>query len=101
MSWQYSGAGVVLPERNEQTETQFDRDWIVTVFDNETNTYEEVMTIVMLATKCSSEAAYIAAWEIDNMGKSVVFHSSEEACKHVAEIISTIGIHVEVMKEFD
>ncbi len=73
--------------------------WIVTVFNNEHNTYEEVMTILAIATACTAEEAYLEAWEIDHLGKSVVHQACEKECKRASEIISTIGIHVEVSQE--
>jgi ATP-dependent Clp protease adaptor protein ClpS len=73
-----------------------DQGWIVTVFNNDYNTYEQVMTILMAATGCTAEEAYIEAWEIDNLGKSVVHHAGEEECRTAAKVIATIGIKVEV-----
>jgi hypothetical protein len=73
--------------------------WIVTVFDNEQNTYEEVVTILMIATHCGVDEAFIETWEIDHLGKSVVHTGSREACATVAQIIGTIGIKVEVSQE--
>ncbi|MFY9235498.1 MAG: ATP-dependent Clp protease adaptor ClpS [Fimbriimonadaceae bacterium] len=70
--------------------------WIVTVFNNEHNTYEEVVTVLMAATGCTSEEAYIETWEIDHLGKSVVHFSSEEECNEVGAAIGRIGIRVEV-----
>lgn len=73
--------------------------WIVTVYNNDYNTYEQVMTILMLATGCNAEEAYIEAWEIDHLGKSVVHNAQEEECRSAAEVIATIGIRVEVTQE--
>lgn len=93
-------AGTVdLPEAFEVISGKGDRDWIVTVFNNETNTYEEVITILIVATGCTFEEAYIETWEIDHLGRSVVHHGDESECQRVAEVIRTIGIHVEVTQE--
>lgn len=73
--------------------------WLVTVFDNDKNTYEEVITILVLATGCTEEEAYIEAWEIDHYGKSVVHVSDENDCRRAAELIRVIGIRVEVAQE--
>jgi ATP-dependent Clp protease adapter protein ClpS len=72
--------------------------WIVTVYDNDYNTYEEVMMILMAATGCSAQEAYIEAWEIDHLGKCVVHNSSKDDCQMAASIIAEIGIQVEVSK---
>lgn len=73
--------------------------WIVTVYDNDHNTVDEVMTILMIATSCTPDEAYMETWEIDHLGRSVVHHGSESECQRVAEVIATIGIRVEVSSE--
>jgi ATP-dependent Clp protease adaptor protein ClpS len=73
-----------------------DRSWMVTVYDNPTNTYEEVIGILILATHCDLEEAHIETWEIDHLGKSVVHLAGREECETVSEVISQIGIKVEV-----
>lgn len=78
---------------------QRDGGWLVTVFDNDTNTIEEVMLILMIATQCSQEEASIETWEIHHLGKSVVHHAGEAECRRVAEVIGTIGIEVTVTKD--
>lgn len=75
--------------------------WRVTVYNNEVNTYEEVIMILMLATECDYDEAYSETWEIDNIGQSVVHRSGEQECRKVADIISKIGIRVDVDEEED
>lgn len=53
------------------------------------------MTILMIATGCDDEEAYIETWEVDHYGKCVVHRDDEPSCQLVADIISKIGIHVE------
>ena len=74
-------------------------DWIVRVYNNEVNTFAEVVMILMLATKCSLDEAGMETWEIDRLGSSVVHHGDEDECRRAAKVISTIGIRVEVAKE--
>jgi len=73
--------------------------WIVTVYNNEVNTWEEVVFILMAATQCDEEEANIETWEVDTLGKSVVHHGGQEECQCAAEIIAQIGIRVEVSEE--
>lgn len=89
------GAGVGLPERILEDKPALGEGWIVTVYNNDRNTYEEVMAVLMIATECTSEEAYIEAWEIDHFGQCVVHRASEAECKSAALVISTIGIKVE------
>lgn len=85
------------PELVDQPQEQ--GEWMVVVFDNDTNTYEEVISILMVATGCNEEEAYIEAWEIDHYGQCCVHIASEDECHDVAKIIRKIGIAVEVKSE--
>jgi len=87
----------VRPE--EATPSTGGERWHVTVFNNETNTYDEVITILIIATNCSPEEAWMETWEIDHLGQSVVHCGEREECESVAEVIATIGIRVEVTPE--
>jgi ATP-dependent Clp protease adapter protein ClpS len=79
---------------NTQTE-----HWLVVVFNNEHNTYDEVIMILMIATQCSLQEAEIETWEIDHLGKSVVHHGGQDECEKIATVIRQIGIKVEVISE--
>ena len=72
---------------------------MVTVFNNEYNTYEQVITILIVATRCTPEEASIETWEIDHLGKCNVHFAGEQECRDAAAIISQIGIRVEVAPE--
>jgi ATP-dependent Clp protease adapter protein ClpS len=73
--------------------------WVVTVFNNDHNTWVEVVDILMKATACTSDEAEIETWEIDTLGKSVVHHGDKDECQSVADVIRQIGIRVEVSTE--
>src|SRR4051812_11808958 len=64
--------------------------FIVIVYDNDTNTPEEVIMILLQATGCSLEEAQMETWEVHHLGKSVVHHGSREECERAAGIIRTI-----------
>lgn len=91
--------GIEAPERTLQDQSKSAANWLVTVFNNDVCTYEEVMVVLMLATNCSEEESYIEAWEIDHYGQCVVHRASESECLGAADVISTIGIRVEVSQE--
>ena len=95
-----SNPGVIeRPEVADSNTVQGGHDWIVTVFNNEVNTYDEVMIILMAATCCTMDEAAIETWEIDHLGKSVVHHGAQKECEKAATVIATIGIRVEVSQE--
>lgn len=86
---------VAEPNQELRESAAEDKGWIVTVFDNDTNTHLEVIAILMVATGCDAEEASIETWEIDNLGSSIVHRDSEQACQDAASVIATIGIRVE------
>ncbi len=94
--------GVALPDLEDEIAdrtTGGGSGFIVIVYDNDKNTWDDVVTILQKATGCTLEEAEIETWEVDNLGKSVVHHSSQEECERAAGIIRTIGIRVEVVEE--
>lgn len=74
-------------------------NWVVLVFNNDTNTVEEVIGILMKATNCSQAEAETETWEIHYLGKSVVHFGTQEECQKVSDVIQTIGIKTEVYEE--
>ncbi len=93
-----NAATIDAPERASTQQTSQEQ-WVVKVFNNETNTYEEVMTILMIATGCTPDEAFIETWEIDNFGVCGVHRASRDTCEGVAKIIATIGIRTEVEQD--
>lgn len=71
-------------------------EWLVTVFNNDYNTWDEVIAILCLATGCGRDEAEMETWEIDRLGKSIVHHGDQPECEKAAGIIRTIGIKVSV-----
>jgi ATP-dependent Clp protease adapter protein ClpS len=85
-----------LPELDESDVGQQVGEFIVIVFDNDHNTYDQVIQILQKATGCSLEEAQMETWEIDHTGRSVVHHGDRPECERAAGIIGTIGIKVAV-----
>lgn len=74
--------------------------WKVTIFNNHVNTVEEVVDVLMKATRCDQEEAQIETWEAHHYGKSDVHFTSRRECELVAGIISSIGVKTEVSPEW-
>ena len=90
----------VAPDRETIEDNRLDNDgFVVIVYDNDANTFEQVTMILQKATGCSLEEASIETWEVHHLGKSVVHHASRPECERVAGIVRTIGIRVEVVSE--
>lgn len=94
-----SAPGTIERPEVDDGSTSFGELWTVVVFDNDYNTVEQVVDILMAATACSVHEAEMEAWEIHHLGKSCVHHGDHQVCASVAEIIATIGIRVEVLAE--
>jgi ATP-dependent Clp protease adapter protein ClpS len=84
------------PNLSDETTHSLLSDYIVIVFNNETNTVDEVIGILQKATGCSREEAQMETWEVHFTGRSVVHHGDRAECERAAAIIATIGIRVAV-----
>ena len=73
----------------------------VVIFNNSHNSQDEVMVVLMVATKCDENEAYIEMWEAEQFGKASVHFAGEPECKAAAVIISSIGLKVEVSPEWE
>jgi ATP-dependent Clp protease adapter protein ClpS len=109
-SMKFEGTTITTPERPavslpDQDEEIADSNvgggsgFLVIVYDNDKNTWDQVVGILQKATGCTLEEAEIETWEVDNLGKSVVHHAGQEECERAAGIIRTIGIRVEVVED--
>lgn len=73
--------------------------WQVIAYDNDINTFDEVIHILQVATACTADEAYHETWEIHHYGKSSVHHGSRSECERAAGIIQSIGVRTEVVEE--
>lgn len=90
--------GVIeLPDIGDKNSTG--GHYVVVVYNNDINTWDEVVNILMQATGCPMDEAEMETWEVDNLGKSVVHHGDQDECESVAAVIRQIGIRVEVIEE--
>ena len=74
--------------------------WMITIYNNDHNTFDDVIYILIKATDCSAEEAYIETWETHHYGKANVHFGGEAECARAAKIISAIGIQTKVCKEW-
>lgn len=83
-------------DRPDVGDTQGGSGWTVTVYDNDRNTVDEVIAILIVATGCTIDEAQMETWEIHHLGRSTVHHAGKAECQRVAETIREIGIRVTV-----
>jgi len=74
--------------------------WMTVIFNNETNSVDEVVEVLMRATGCDAGEAAIETWEAHTYGKSPVHFASRTECERAAGIISEIGVKTEVTLEW-
>ncbi len=72
----------------------YDNWYWITVYDNDENTFEEVIQVIQKATRCSHEVAEHVAWEIHNKGESKVMVAPFSVACKACDLIGKIGIKV-------
>jgi ATP-dependent Clp protease adaptor protein ClpS len=75
--------------------------WMVVIHNNDYNSFDEVVDVLMRATGCSGEEAAIETWEAHTYGKAPVHFSGRDECEIVAAMISSIGVRTEVRPEWE
>lgn len=74
---------------------------MVVIFNNDDNSVDEVIEILMRATGCTAEEAMIETWEAHHFGKASVHFSDQSTCQGAATIIESIGVKTEVVPEWE
>jgi ATP-dependent Clp protease adapter protein ClpS len=75
--------------------------WMVTIFNNETTAAEDVVAILMRATGCDEEEAFIEMWEAHTFGRADVHFAGRDECERVADVIATVGVRTLVTSEWN
>ncbi|MCL6624836.1 MAG: ATP-dependent Clp protease adaptor ClpS [Fimbriimonadales bacterium] len=88
------------PVRDDVTTGGKDR-YMTLIYNNDYNTFDEVIQAIMRATGCSFQEAYMETWEAHTFGKAPIHFASQEECLQVARLVSEIGVKTEVRKEWD
>jgi ATP-dependent Clp protease adaptor protein ClpS len=70
------------------------------IYNNETNTFDEVIEALMVATNCDLEEAQIETWEAHTFGKAPVHFDSRTTCEGVAAVLKSFGIRTDVEPEW-
>jgi ATP-dependent Clp protease adaptor protein ClpS len=75
--------------------------WMVLIYDNESNSFDEVIGILMRSTGCGTQEAYFETWEAHTYGKAPVHFSSQSECEVVAAMVASIGVKTQVRREWN
>ncbi len=74
--------------------------WMVVIFNNDYTSMDEVMYVLMQATGCDMDEAYIEMWEAHTFGKAPVHFAARTECEDAAAIIGTVGVKTQVSPEW-
>ena len=75
--------------------------YMAVIFNNDANSFAEVLATVMYATSCTIQEAYMETWEAHHYGSAPIYFGSQEVCCAVSAIISNIGVRTEVRPEWE
>ncbi|MBS1704676.1 MAG: ATP-dependent Clp protease adaptor ClpS [Armatimonadetes bacterium] len=75
--------------------------WMVVIHNNDYNSIDQVVSILMKATACTLEEAAIETWEAHHYGKANVHFSSKDECESAARVINSIGVVTDVCPEWN
>jgi len=73
---------------------------MVVVFNNDHTSMEVVIEVLMLATGCDQQEAFMEMWEAHRFGRASVHFASEAECHEVARVIGSVGVKTEVRLEW-
>jgi ATP-dependent Clp protease adapter protein ClpS len=73
-----------------------DQVWMVTLFNDDHHTFDEVVAQVQQATGCSAGEAFHITYTAHTQGQAVAYVGSKPECEQVAGILREIDLHVEL-----
>ena len=75
--------------------------FMTVIYNNDYTPQDVVLLVLMRATGCSTEEAYMEMWEAEHYGKASVHFADEKECRRVATIIEGVGVKATVEPEWD
>ncbi len=73
---------------------------MVVLFNDDHTPMDNVIEVLMRATGCDMQEAYIEMWEAHTFGKCSVHFAGKSECEDAASVISSIGLQTEVTIEW-
>ncbi len=68
----------------------------VILFNDEVHTFDEVITQLIKAIRCSTDKAESLAWEVHSRGKAVVYTGEMQECLRVNSVLEEIALHTQI-----
>ena len=97
MKFQEKPTGIYETETDEKTSVHL--PFMVILFNDDYHSFDEVITQLLKATKCSFDKARALTFEVHVKGKAIVFHGSLNDCLKVSSILEEIELHTQVVSE--
>jgi ATP-dependent Clp protease adaptor protein ClpS len=69
----------------------------VLLFNDDWHTFEEVISQLIIATRCSFDQARGFAFEVHVKGKAIVFTGSMSKCLKVSSVLEEIALHTQIL----
>lgn len=68
----------------------------VVLFNDDIHTFDEVITQLIKAIRCSTDKAESIAWEVHSRGKAVVYTGEMQECLRVNSVLEEIALHTQI-----
>ena len=97
MKLQEKPTNIYESQSDETTSIEF--PFLVILYNDDYHSFDEVITQLIKAIKCSFEKARSLTFEVHVKGKAIVFHGSLNDCLKVSSILEEIELHTQVVSE--
>lgn len=85
-----------LEQEGNEEEVITEEPTKVILFNDEDHTFDEVITQLIKALKCTSQHAESLAWDVHNNGKTVVFTGELVRCMEVSAVLEEIKLLTQI-----
>jgi ATP-dependent Clp protease adaptor protein ClpS len=85
------------PENYSSEETITDLLSRVMLFNDEWHSFDEVITQIQKATRCSFDVARALTFEVHVKGKAMVFEGALIECLRVSSVLEEIALHTQIL----
>ncbi len=85
-----------LEQISEDDDVLIEEPAKVILFNDEAHSFDEVITQLIKALKCTSQHAESLTWEVHNSGKAVVFGGELVKCMEVSSVLEEIKLMTQI-----
>lgn len=87
---------VPIEQQDEDVEVVTQEPTKVILFNDDEHTFDEVITQIIKAIKCTSQEAESVVWDVHNNGKAVVYTGELVKCMEVSGVLEEIKLMTEI-----